>query len=95
MGPERTREELIPFINGNFLWIRCFDRQFITCCDLIETVDDEDDVLLAIADHISDLIDHVGGQQYYHTLLSTVELLAVVEDSAVRDAVIYFKIMYY
>jgi serine/threonine-protein phosphatase 2A regulatory subunit A len=50
-------------------------------------MDDEDEVLLAIAETIGGLIDCVGGREHYFTLLSSIELLAVVEDSSVRDAV--------
>lgn len=34
-----------------------------------------------------DLRFHVGGEQYYYTLLEPIELLAIVEEAAVRDAV--------
>ena len=54
---------------------------------LSESIDDEDEVLLAIAENIGELLDAVGGPEFYHTLLSPLELLAVVEDSSVRDAV--------
>lgn len=68
LGPERTRDELIPFIN--------------------ESIDDEDEVLLAIAENISELVDCVGGVDNVHAILSSIRLLAVVEDSAVRDAAV-------
>jgi len=68
LGPERTRSELIPFIN--------------------ESTDDDDDVLLAIAENIGDIQSHVGGAEFYYTLLEPIELLAIVEDGSVRDAAV-------
>ncbi|CAE7844422.1 paa1, partial [Symbiodinium microadriaticum] len=52
------------------------------------SVDDEDDVILAIAENIGDLRFHVGGERYYYTLLEPIELLAIVEEAAVRDAAV-------
>lgn len=66
LGPERTRDELIPFLN--------------------ESMDDEDDVLLSIAENIAEIRHFVGGSEYYYLLLEPIELLAVVEEGSVRDA---------
>ena len=63
--------------------------------DCVESVDDEDDVLLAIAENTGDLIDCVGGIEFHYALLPTVELLAMVEDSTVRDAVSPWSRIYY
>lgn len=68
-------------------------------------MDDEDDVILAIAENIGDffpggqqsvltrgageLKNYVGGKEYYFTLLEPIELLAIVEEAAVREAVSY------
>lgn len=65
LGPQRTREELLPFIS--------------------DQVHDEDDVLLALAERLGELIPEVGGNEYAHSLLSALESLAVVEESVVRD----------
>lgn len=68
LGPDRTREELLPF--------------------LMDGVDDEDEVLEAIAASLGDLIPFVGStpeKNYGASLLGPLELLLAVEESAVRE----------
>lgn len=65
LGPERTREELLPF--------------------LAEGIDDDDEVLAAIASSLGRLVPHVGGPSHAHSLLPPLELLLTVEESSVRD----------
>jgi serine/threonine-protein phosphatase 2A regulatory subunit A len=67
LGPDRSREELIPF--------------------LMESLDDEDEVLLALADELGGFVDYVGGQTYAHLLLGPLENLAAVEETLVREKV--------
>uniref|UniRef100_A0A7S3UYY7 Phosphatase PP2A regulatory subunit A/Splicing factor 3B subunit 1-like HEAT repeat domain-containing protein n=1 Tax=Aplanochytrium stocchinoi TaxID=215587 RepID=A0A7S3UYY7_9STRA len=68
LGPERTRNELIPFLN--------------------ETIDDEDEVLLVLAESLGNFIDLVGGPQHIPCLLTPLEQLAAVEEPTVRDMAI-------
>ncbi|KAH8120343.1 ARM repeat-containing protein [Phellopilus nigrolimitatus] len=66
LGPDRTREELIPFLQ--------------------DSVDDEDEVLLALAEELGKNFDeYVGGRKYAHVLLGPLEVLAAVEETLVRD----------
>ncbi|KAJ3485559.1 hypothetical protein NLI96_g4863 [Meripilus lineatus] len=66
LGPERTREELIPFLQ--------------------DSVDDEDEVLLALAEELGrDFEDYVGGGPFAHILLGPLENLSAVEETLVRD----------
>ena len=65
LGPERTREELLPFIS--------------------ETVYDDDEVLLALAERLGKLVNEVGGSEYAYTLLQPLETLSTVEETIVRD----------
>ncbi|KAL1973741.1 hypothetical protein VTN31DRAFT_5301 [Thermomyces dupontii] len=65
LGPERTRDELIPFLD--------------------DSVEDEDEVLKAIADELGDFVEYVGGAEYAHVLLPPLEHLAVIEEPLVRD----------
>lgn len=66
IGPERTRNELLPF--------------------LADGVDDDDDVLEAIAVSIGQLVSYVGPkQEHLVALLHPLELLLAVEESVVRD----------
>ncbi|GJD08106.1 Serine/threonine-protein phosphatase 2A 65 kDa regulatory subunit A alpha isoform [Galdieria sulphuraria] len=65
LGPERTRSELLPFLNEN--------------------IDDEDEVLLALAEQLGNFIDSVGGPKYAFCLLDLLETLAAVEETVVRE----------
>ncbi|KAJ3057269.1 protein phosphatase 2, regulatory subunit A [Rhizophlyctis rosea] len=65
LGPERTRDELIPFLD--------------------ESIDDEDEVLLALAEELGNFVDYVGGPSHAHILLAPLETLAAVEETVVRD----------
>ena len=64
-GEERTRRELIPFVN--------------------ESVDDEDEILLALAEELGDFVPLVGGAQHAHFLLPPLESLATVDETVVRE----------
>ncbi|EEB05229.1 protein phosphatase regulatory subunit Paa1 [Schizosaccharomyces japonicus yFS275] len=68
LGPERTRDELIPFLD--------------------ESIDDEDEVLSALASQLGDFVEYVGGPEYAHVLLSILENLAAMEEPLVRDAAV-------
>ena len=65
LGPDRTRNELIPF--------------------LCESTDDEDEVLVVMAEQLGALQPCVGGVDQLHCLLEPLEALATVEESTVRD----------
>ncbi|KAI6660968.1 Serine/threonine-protein phosphatase 2A 65 kDa regulatory subunit A beta isoform [Oopsacas minuta] len=54
---------------------------------LTDTIDDEDEVLHALAEQLGDkgFIHLVGGQEYAHCLLAPLENLAMVEETFVRD----------
>ncbi|KAG1552494.1 hypothetical protein G6F49_008662 [Rhizopus delemar] len=65
LGPQRTRDELIPFLS--------------------EGIDDEDEVLLAVADELGHFADYVGGPEFVHYILAPLENLASVEEVLVRD----------
>ncbi|KAJ1418998.1 protein phosphatase 2, partial [Ochromonadaceae sp. CCMP2298] len=64
LGPERTRDELIPF--------------------LTECVDDEDEVIIVIAEELGNLCNYVGGTAHVFSLLAPLEMLICGEESAVR-----------
>ncbi|CAJ2506072.1 Uu.00g002020.m01.CDS01 [Anthostomella pinea] len=65
LGAERTREELIPFLD--------------------ESVEDEDEVLVALSEELGSFIEYVGGPPFGHVLLSPLENLAAIEEPVVRD----------
>lgn len=68
LGPERAREELIPFLQ--------------------ESLDDEDEVLLALAEELdASFAEYLGGPQHAHLLLVPLENLARVEETVVREKV--------
>ncbi|WWC66209.1 uncharacterized protein I206_100110 [Kwoniella pini CBS 10737] len=65
LGPQRTREELIVFLQ--------------------DQLDDEDEVLLVLAEELGNFAEYVGGNQYAWTVLGPLENLATVEETLVRD----------
>lgn len=67
LGPQRTREELIPFLQ--------------------DQLDDEDEILLALAEELGEFGEFVGGREYAHLVLGPLENLAAVEETLVREKV--------
>ncbi|KNZ54919.1 uncharacterized protein VP01_2817g2 [Puccinia sorghi] len=66
LGPQRTRDELIPFIT--------------------EGMDDEDEVLLALAGELNAaFVEFLGGPEFAHLLLVPLENLGTVEETLIRD----------
>jgi serine/threonine-protein phosphatase 2A regulatory subunit A len=65
LGPERTRDELLPFLSDG--------------------IDDEDEVLEAIATSLGNLVPYVGGPSFAGALLAPLELLLAVEEGVVRE----------
>lgn len=52
---------------------------------ILDCIDDEDEVLVAIADELGSFVDYVGGPSFAHLILSPLETLAAVEETTVRD----------
>jgi serine/threonine-protein phosphatase 2A regulatory subunit A len=52
---------------------------------LSENTDDDDEVLLAMAEELGSFIPYVGGQDHAHVLLAPLETLCTVEETVVRD----------
>jgi serine/threonine-protein phosphatase 2A regulatory subunit A len=52
---------------------------------LSENNDDEDEVLLAMAEELGVFIPYVGGVEHAHVLLPPLETLCTVEETCVRD----------
>jgi serine/threonine-protein phosphatase 2A regulatory subunit A len=67
LGPLRTREELVPFLQ--------------------DQLDDEDEVLLVLAEELGNFAEYVGGKEHAWTVLGPLENLAAVEETMVRDKV--------
>lgn len=56
----------------------------------VESIDDEDEILLALAEELGDFTEYVGGNQHAYLLLTPLETLAAVEETVVRDKVRMF-----
>lgn len=55
---------------------------------LQDSLDDEDEVLLALAEELgSGFVEYLGGPEYAHLLLGPLENLAAVEETVVREKV--------
>ncbi len=52
-----------------------------------ELLDDSDEVLLQLAEAFGELNDYIGGNNFTHLLISPLEKLCYVEESAVRNKV--------
>ena len=52
-----------------------------------ESVEDEDEVLVALSEELGSFIEYVGGPAWGHVLLSPLENLAAIEEPVVRDKV--------
>ena len=50
-----------------------------------ESYDDEDEVLLALAEELGQFLPYIGGPEYGHILLKPLENLCSVEETVVRD----------
>jgi serine/threonine-protein phosphatase 2A regulatory subunit A len=51
-------------------------------------LDDEDEVLLALAEGLGNFVEYVGGANYAHILIHPLEALAAVEETTVREKVL-------
>lgn len=52
---------------------------------LADSNDDEDEVLLAMAEQLGNFVPYVGGPAHAHVILQPLEALAVIEETVVRD----------
>lgn len=91
LGPERTREELIPFLDGKVprsIGIKTLKAAMRAIGNTsLESVEDEDEVLTALSEELGNFVEYVGGPEYAHVLLSPLENLAAIEEPLVRDKV--------
>lgn len=53
----------------------------------IDSIDDEDEVLLAVAEELGHFVDFVGGAEFAHTLLPPLVNLSAIEEALVREKV--------
>lgn len=83
LGHERTREDLVPFLE------RAVPRASRAATDTGagEAMEDEDEVLIALADELGNFVEYVGGGQYAQVLLNPLQHLATVEEPLVRQKV--------
>ena len=56
-------------------------------CAFVESVEDEDEVLVALSEELGGFTEYVGGPQWGHVILSPLENLAAIEEPVVRDKV--------
>ena len=85
LGAERTRDELIPFLDGVWRNVTKSRLPGFMANDLTESVEDEDEVLTALSEELGSFVEYVGGPEYGHVLLSPLENLAAIEEPLVRE----------
>lgn len=54
---------------------------------ILESVEDEDEVLTALSEELGNFVEYVGGPEWGHVLLSPLENLAAIEEPLVREKV--------
>lgn len=54
---------------------------------MIDSVEDEDEVLTALSEELGNFTEYVGGPEHGHVLLSPLENLAAIEEPLVREKV--------
>uniref|UniRef100_M4BZL6 Phosphatase PP2A regulatory subunit A/Splicing factor 3B subunit 1-like HEAT repeat domain-containing protein n=1 Tax=Hyaloperonospora arabidopsidis (strain Emoy2) TaxID=559515 RepID=M4BZL6_HYAAE len=95
LGPERTRSDLLPFLRGkpvcgthHSLFFTRYsvtnDRKHVGLT-AAEATEDEDEVVVALAEELGGFVDLVGGAEHASILVEPLEVLAGVEETVVRD----------
>lgn len=93
LGPERTRNVSV-YLQW-YYWDGCSFPSICVCFFFLhqellpmvaDSVDDEDEVLLAYAESLGKMIDAVGGPDFAYLLLQPLEFLLTVEENTVREA---------
>lgn len=77
LGPDRTRNELLPYILGMLVVPYLYT----------DLMDDEEEVLIQLADVLGSFLDYVGGASQAVHVLRPLERLCTVEESTVREKV--------
>ena len=77
MGTERTRSELLPYIIGKFKRV---DRN-------LDLMDDEEEVLLTLAEVLGEFLDYIGGPNHALSIIKCLEKLCSIEEASVREKV--------
>lgn len=54
-------------------------------------MDDEEEILIAIAGELGQFVEYVGGNTFAHSLLDPLKILCAAEDTVVREKVIIQK----
>ncbi|KAI9685097.1 MAG: hypothetical protein M1820_010848, partial [Bogoriella megaspora] len=85
LGAERTRSELIPFLDGTTCMPLALRTSANDAMLYLESVEDEDEVLTALSEELGGFVEYVGGSEYAHVLLSPLENLASIEEPLVRE----------
>jgi serine/threonine-protein phosphatase 2A regulatory subunit A len=57
-----------------------------------ETMEDEDEVLVALAEELGNFDEYVGGPPHAHVLLGPLQHLATVEEPLVRHKVLHLHL---
>lgn len=58
---------------------------------ILELMDDDEEVLLALGETLGSFLDYAGGPQHAEHVLKPLEKLCAIEESTVREKVSLFK----
>lgn len=66
---------------------QCYTRHQCSNIALLDSVEDEDEVLTALSEELGNFVEYVGGPEHGHVILSPLENLAAIEEPLVREKV--------
>ncbi len=94
LGPARTASELVPFLAGmSFVVIKLdlsttpTDSAALVKPTIAEQVEDDDEVLMIMAEQLGGFVELMGGNAQAAVLVDILGSLATVEETIVRDKV--------
>ena len=99
LGPARTASELVPFLAGacSELLRLCIattptdDVSSMRVQSFAEQVEDDDEVLMIMAEQLGGFVELMGGNAQAAVLVDILGSLATVEETIVRDKVSYSR----
>jgi serine/threonine-protein phosphatase 2A regulatory subunit A len=73
--------------SSHSLMVRLAFNRLTPHLTVIDSVEDEDEVLTALSEELGNFTEYVGGAKHGHVLLSPLENLAAIEEPLVREKV--------
>ena len=91
MGPEKTRSDLLVFLEGIIPFVLIYNLSPPPPLLCIELLEDDDEVLAELADVLTGFDEYVGGPNHTVSLFKLFEAMCKVIDSNVREKVALYN----